>query len=216
MSGTVAHLRRMAFSKTRFGRTYSPPALPSPAGMSRPSPAPIVTRKPSKARRFFGAITAKANTGGDVVKTKGRAAAAALAREFRSEQTIGGIAARQAAPSGIAFGLGALDGSEMGQGFTNATGDLVQPSTAAFLGGVVLRATGVDQRLLGRRFTQTNTAMLNGMMPVKAYEAGKRAPEALRRLFAPSPKAAKVAGVGEAAPEKKAAPEPVPGEASVS
>lgn len=173
----------------------------------------------SRTRRF----ASKAKAG---LATGGRAAAGALAREFRTEQTVGQIMARQAAPGGAAFVLGAVDGSELGKRFTEWTGDLVQPSTVATVVGLGLRATETDRKFLGRRFTAANTAVLTGMIPTKLYLAGTRAPEAARRMFGGAQGPVRVSGVGEAAAAATAAPEqpkaappppePVPGEASVS
>lgn len=206
---------------TRFGRSFtSTPALPQSTGMATTGSSKAT--RFGKTRRFFGALRSKATTGGNVVKSSGRAAAAALAREFKTDLTVGGMAARQAAPAGATFVLGAINQTGMGKRFTEMTGDMVKPSTAATFLGMGLRFTGVDSKYLGRRFTHANTAMINGMLPVLAFQAGERAPEALRRAFAPEPSVAvKVSGVGEATPApaaEKAAPEPepVPGEASVS
>ena len=221
--------RPVAFGSMAFKLpTRRSTAQALPAGGYRAASGVITTQTqqtPSRyadaGRKVFGAIRGGARRAASGIQTKGNAMAGALARAQQTD-TLGGVFAQMATPMVAAGVNGMIDGSDVGQRFTDWTGGWIQPSTALMLLGGVLRGFGVDRKYLGKHLTRANSANLKAMLPVKLYQFGFRVPglvssrmaERNQRQLGPAPG---VAGV-EGAQSSQAAPPPpaehVPGEAA--
>lgn len=209
-------------------RRSTAPALP--AGGYRAASGAITTTQtpqtPSRyteaGRKVFGAIRGGARRAASGIQSRGNAMAGALARAGQTD-TLGGVFAQMSTPMVAAGVNGMMDGSDVGQRFTDWTGGWIQPSTALMLLGGVLRGFGVDRKYLGKHLTRANSANLKAMLPVKVYQFGFRVPGLVSSRMAErnerkqlGPSSPGVSGV-EGVQSSQAAPPPpaehVPGEA---
>lgn len=176
-----------------------------------------------RARLLFG--DARRGVGGMVDRTRaGVGSAFAGLREAAKENTLGGVLASQTGPATAAGVMGAIDSTERGKALLEATGGWLKPSTAFAILGIAARGSRLDSSL-PRPLYRANTAMLKGMIPVWAYNAGARIPGAVSERMGGSPSlsgapaAPALAGANpttERVGEMSSEPSPVPGERTVA
>jgi hypothetical protein len=165
-------------------------------------------------RKVFGALGRGARRATSAVQQKGNAMAGAIQRAGQTD-TLGGLFAQAASPMVAAGVNGMIDGSDLGEKFTEWTGGWIQPSSALMFFGGLLRAFGADRKYLGKHLTRANSANLRAMLPVKLYQFGFRVPGLVSSRMTPRNQLSagqppQVSGVVDTSAPPTAAPPPPP------
>ena len=166
-------------------------------------------------RDMFGRFQSGARRFGQGMVSRSAAASAALSRA-QGKDTLGGLVARSVGPGAVALGAGVLDGSRVGEWVNEKTGGWLDASTAALAAGGIAHAFRLDG-WLHPGLRSANRTMLSGLIPVWLYKRGLGIPDIVSGRLGDGARAEESAPRLSGTPEPSSpAPEPIPGETTVS